>query len=185
LKKFNNNNGGDYMLDFRIKPQEGYDKKIGDLVSMLNYTRQMTLYETSDLSRQELEYIQDESSNSIGALLLHMAAIEFVHQVISFEKRDLTKEEYEEWGPALELGDKGRAKLKNFTADYYFEKLEKVRNKTLAFLRNKEDSWLDEEGSWDNGIPYNNYFLWFHVIEDETSHRGQIKTLKRMWGQEA
>ncbi|TVP81710.1 MAG: DUF664 domain-containing protein [Alkalicoccus sp.] len=173
------------MLDFRIIQQEGYDEKIGELVSMLEYTRQMTLYETADLSRNELEYLQDESSNSIGALLLHMAAIEFVHQIISFEKRDLTKEEYEEWGPALELGEKGREKLKNYPPDYYFTMLEKVRKKTLALLRNKEDNWLYEEDSWDNGIPYNNHFLWFHGIEDETSHRGQIKTLKRKWEQKA
>ena len=35
------------------------------------------------------------SGNSIGALLKHIAAIEKVHQLISFQDRDFTKEELE------------------------------------------------------------------------------------------
>ncbi|MFK9093966.1 hypothetical protein [Bacillus salipaludis] len=31
---------------------------------------------------------------------------------------------------------------------------------------------------WDR--PANNYFKWFHVFEDELSHRGQIRIIKKM-----
>lgn len=37
------------------------------------------------------------------------------------------------------------------------------------------------EGRWENGIVYNQYYLWFHVLEDEISHRGQIRTIKEIY----
>ena len=37
------------------------------------------------------------------------------------------------------------------------------------------------EGRWENGIVYNQYYLWFHVLEDEISHRGQIRTIKGIY----
>lgn len=120
-----------------------------------------------------------DSSNSIGSLLLHIASIEFVHQVISFEKRDLTKDEYLKWGTALELGDKAREVIKGHSIDYYLNKLSEVREETLTYLKSKKDCWLFEENKWDNGVSYNNYYLWFHVMEDEINHRGQIRTIKR------
>ena len=33
-----------------------------------------------------------------------------------------------------------------------------------------------------NGIAYNHYYLWFHVMEDEINHRGQIRSIKRLLG---
>lgn len=45
--------------------------------------------------------------NSIGALLKHIAAIEKAHQLISFQKRDFTKEELEIWEDAPYLGKQG------------------------------------------------------------------------------
>jgi uncharacterized damage-inducible protein DinB len=38
---------------------------------------------------------------------------------------------------------------------------------------------LFEERQWDNGVTHNYYYLWFHVLEDEISHRGQIRAIRR------
>ena len=170
----------DLMIDYRIIPKDNYTNKIGELVSMLEYTRDVTLSEISNLSQSELDYLQNESSNSIGSLLLHIASIEFVHQVISFENRDLNEEEYVKWGTALALGDKARDVVKNYSLDYYLSELSQTRENTLSYLKSKEDSWLFEESKWGNGVSYNNYYSWFHVMEDEISHRGQIRMIKRM-----
>lgn len=167
-------------MDYRIKEQTGYTPKIGELVSMLDYTRAVTLADVEGLSTEELAHLADGHSNSIGALLMHMAAIEFVHQVIAFENRDLTERELEQWLVPLELGDKARSKIRNQPLDYYLDTLKKVRDKTLSLLESVDDSWLYEEGEYYNGVVYNKYYLWFHVVEDETSHRGQIRILKRM-----
>ncbi|WP_404452159.1 DUF664 domain-containing protein [Virgibacillus necropolis] len=168
------------MIDYRIIPKENFTDKIGELVSMLEHTRDVTLFEISNLNQSNLDYLQNDSSNSIGSLLSHIASIEFVHQVISFENRDLFEDEYLKWGTALELGDKAREVIKKQSLDYYLDELSQVRETTLSYLKSKKDSWLFYENKWGNDVSYNNYYLWFHVMEDEINHRGQIRTIKRL-----
>ncbi|MBA2176368.1 DUF664 domain-containing protein [Halobacillus locisalis] len=167
------------MIEYRVLKKEGFTEKVGELVSMLDHARAVTLEEVEALSQEELDYLPDDRSNSIGALLLHIAAIEYVHQVISFENRDLTEEEFGEWGPALELGDRARKTVRNQPISYYVNALAKVRERTYALLKEKHDEWLYEENKWPNDVAYNNYYLWFHVLEDEISHRGQMRIIKR------
>ncbi|WP_064092984.1 DinB family protein [Rossellomorea aquimaris] len=168
------------MIDYRIKSIGDFTPKIGELVSMLTHTRAVTLEEVKDLSEEDLDYLVDESSNSIGSLLLHMASIEFVHGVISFEQRDLNEMELKKWKTALELGLEARKKINNNSIRFYLNELTKVREKTLSQLSGFNDEWLFEEKKWGNGVPYNHYYLWFHVFEDEMNHRGQIRTIKRI-----
>lgn len=167
------------MIDYRIKPKENFTEKIGELVCMLEHSREVTLSEVSNLKQSDLDYLLNDRSNSIGALLTHITSIEFVHQIISFEKRDLTKDEFLKWGTALELGDKARDGIRNHSIDYYLEELSQVRENTLSYLKSKRDSWLFEESKWGNGVSYNNYYIWFHVMEDEINHRGQVRAIKR------
>ncbi|MBM7095072.1 DinB family protein [Bacillus sp. H-16] len=167
------------MIDYRIVPKVNYTEKIGVLVSMLEHTRAVTLNEIAGLTQHQLDHIPGENTNSIGSLLLHIASIEFVHQIVSFEKRDLTENEYALWRTPLELGAAARNKIKNNPPEYYLKKLSNVRDETLARLKTKDDRWLFEDNKWENGVAYNNYYLWFHVLEDEISHRGQIRTIKK------
>lgn len=167
------------MIDYVIKSPKGYADKVGELVSMLEQARAVTLWEIGGLSQQNLDHLETPHSNSIGALLLHIAGMEKVHQVISFENRDFSREELEIWNSALELGDAGRKDIKEQPLEYYLEKLGEVRIETLRQLKSKDEVWLFEENAWPNGVSYNNYYLWFHVLEEEISHRGQIRLLKR------
>ncbi|MFD2629648.1 DinB family protein [Oceanobacillus kapialis] len=168
------------MINYQIIGDNNYSEKVGELVWMLQHSREITLKEISDLTQKELDYLTCDSANSIGALLAHINSIEYVHQVISFERRDLTKEEYEKWGNALVLGDRARNSIKFNSVQCYIEELSRVREKTLLYLKGVQDAWLFEENKWDNGVLYNNYYLWFHVMEDEINHRGQIRAIKRL-----
>lgn len=168
------------MIDYRIYPKEGYSRRIGELIAMLEHTRTLTVCEVEELSPTEVDFLTDEAANSVGALLLHMAAIETVHQVITFENRDFNEREYVKWQAALELGEKGRSEIKGKPIQYYLDELAKVREKTLAQLAEKNDEWLLKENSWPNGTIHNNYYLWYHVMEDEINHRGQIRVIKRL-----
>ncbi|WP_078596040.1 DinB family protein [Evansella clarkii] len=168
------------MIDYRIKNAGDYAQKIGELVSMLEHTRAVTLEEIKDLSEEDLDSVADETSNTIGALLHHIASIEYVHQVISFEGRDINEAEMEQWKTALELGPEARKIICENPVSYYMNELAKVREKTLLKFKVINDDWLFEEKKWGNGVPHNNYYLWFHVMEDEINHRGQIRMLKRM-----
>ena len=164
-------------IDYRIRSVDGYTKNIGELVSMLERTRVVTLQEINDLSVEQLDLIMPSGGNSIGALLKHIAAIEKAHQLISFQKRDFTKEELEIWEDALYLGEAGKS-IRGYDIPYYVQLLQKVREETLKCLSEQDDEWLMSERKWPNGVAYNQHYLWFHVLEDEISHRGQIKMLK-------
>lgn len=168
------------MIDYRIKPIAGFEPRVGEVVSMLQHTRETTLEEIKELDLHGLDFLPDRTANSIGSLLAHIAAIEYVHQVISFERRDLTPAEMMNWEPALFLGEAGRKEIKGNPLSFYVDQLQGIRENTISLMKSAADEWLYEEKKWPNGIPHNNYYLWFHVAEDEISHRGQIRSIKRL-----
>ena len=156
----------------------GFTPQISRLVSMMNHARHTTLSAVAGLEVDELDYIHDPQSNSIGALLLHIAAAEVGYQAHTFYVRDLTEEERDEWGAALDLGEKARHEIRGHELDYYLSKLEQARAKTLSELGRRDDQWLEEETSFGSGQKVNNYFKWFHVFGHEINHRGQIRWLR-------
>jgi uncharacterized damage-inducible protein DinB len=156
----------------------GFTPQIGRLVCMLNYVRQTTFSAVADLSVDQLDYQHDSQSNTIGALLAHIAATEAGYQAVTFDGRDLSEAEKAEWRAALELGDRGRSGVRGQDLAYYVKKLEQVHDRTLAELGRRGDQWLDEATSGSGGQPVNNYFKWFHVLSHEVNHRGQIRWLR-------
>lgn len=156
----------------------GFTPQIGRLVSMMNYVRHTTLSAVKDLTMSELDYLNNSTGNSIGSLLLHVAAAEVGYQAATFYNRQLNEEEKHEWDAVLALGEKARHEIKGYELDYYLNKLQQVRAKTLAELVNRNDQWLDEQTTFGNNR-INNYFKWFHVLSHEVSHRGQINLLSR------
>ncbi|EEK73615.1 hypothetical protein bcere0007_18770 [Bacillus mycoides] len=141
----------DMNIDYRIRSVDGYTKNIGELVSMLEHTRAVTLQEINELSVEQLDLIMPSGGNSIGALLKHIAAIEKAHQLISFQKRDFTKEELEIWEDALYLGEAGKS-IRGYDIPYYVQLLQKVREETLKCLSEQDDEWLMSERKWPNGV---------------------------------
>ncbi len=164
--------------DLLIGDIPGFTPQIARLVSMMDYVRSTTLKAVAGLGVDELDYLHDPESNSIGALLLHIAAAEAGYQATTFEARDFTAEERQQWSTAVALGEKARDEIRGHQLDHYLGKLEQVRAKTLAELGRREDRWLAEEATFGNGQRINNYFKWFHVIGHEINHRGQIRWLR-------
>ncbi|KIL51678.1 hypothetical protein KP77_11900 [Jeotgalibacillus alimentarius] len=167
-------------MDFTIRQRNGFDGKIGELVSMMTYSRDVLLEDIKDLSQSDLDFIAYEGSNSIGSLLMHITSVEFVHQVITHENRDLTDREMAQWKTALFLGPEASKEVSGNPVDYYINLLAEMREKTLSILSSKNEEWLFEEDIWGNGVSNNKYWLWYHVMEDEINHRGQIRVIKRM-----
>jgi len=163
---------------FLIADISGFTPQISRLVSMMNYVRYTTLSSVEGLGVDELDFRYDPQSNSIGALLLHIAAAEVGYQAATFYARDLNVEERHEWGAALELGERARQEIIGHELGYYLSTLEQVRTTTLAELGRREDQWLEEQTSFGSGQRVNNYFKWFHVFGHELNHRGQIRWLR-------
>ncbi len=165
---------------FLIADIPGFTPQIGRLLSMMNYARFTTLRAVDDLSQEQLDFRLDADGNSIGALLLHFAAVEYAYQAFTFEQRDLNEEELATWGPALDLGKEGQQKIKGNDLAFYLDKLNEVRARTFELFATVDDDWLNatRDPFWYNK-PANHYFMWFHVFEDEINHRGQIRMIRK------
>jgi uncharacterized damage-inducible protein DinB len=163
---------------FLIAEIPGFTPQIGRLVSMMHYVRFTTLSAVAGLRVDELDYLHDSQSNSIGALLSHIAAAEVGYQAATFYGRALNEQETQEWGAALDLGERARREVKGHELDYYVSRLEQVRTRTLTELGRRDDQWLEERTSSGSGQEVNNYFKWFHVCGHEINHRGQIRWLR-------
>lgn len=164
-----------------VGPKEGYTPEIGTLVSMMNWMRNTILRPVYGMSQKDLDYLHDENSNSIGAMLMHLVATERFYQRNTFENQNYFEKGLEEdriYEAASNLGNEGRATFKGKELEYYLEKLEACREFTLNELSKYDDTWLEIVDTSFWGSPTNNYCKWFHVVEHESNHNGQIKYLK-------
>lgn len=165
---------------FMIGPMKGYTPQIGTLVSMLNYNRSTIIKAIQSLSQAQLDYLYDPKANTIGSLVLHLAAVEKYYQINTFEGREeFNEEEKKAWNAALNLGDEGREEIKGHNVKYYLNILSTIRQTTLEQLKKKDDEWLlaiDPASADQENV--NTYWKWFHVCEHESNHRGQIAWIK-------
>jgi len=163
-------------VSHRILPLPGYTPIIGRLVGMLTYARETTLAAVNGLTVAQLDHLHDDRSNSIGALLAHIAAVERGYQVVTFEGREPSVPETAAWSAALRLGDRGRQEIRGHDLQFYTDELIRTREATLAGLAQHDDAWL--EASLTIAPNLNAHWAWFHVAEDEINHRGQIRWLR-------
>jgi uncharacterized damage-inducible protein DinB len=164
-----------------IGPRPPFSPQIGTLISMLNWMRRGILIPVQGLTVAQLDYLHDEKANTIGALLQHLAAIERLYQLHTFEEKkwgdwdDATKKK---WGAAALLGDAARTEIKGNKLGHYLDSLKEVRAQTLVELGKRDDAWLMRLVPNSGSPPMNNYCAWFHVCEHESNHNGQVKWLK-------
>lgn len=163
-----------------IGPKEGFSPQIGTLVSMMNWMRMVVLRSVENLKKEDLDYLHDPKSNTIGAMLLHLAATEMFYRANTFEGRqDYNEDEKAKWGVAMSLGENGRKIIKGNDLNYYLDILKDTREKTLSDFKKRDDKWLmTVDPKFFGGQPTNNYCKWFHVCEHESNHNGQIKWIK-------
>lgn len=160
-----------------IEPTPGFDPPIGQLVSMLAYTRATTLDDVAGLDRAGLDHRLDDQANSIGMILEHIAAVEEHYQIRTFGLA-LAGEAEQRHRLGLRITDASHETFRNRPLEACLERLAAVRERTLTELARRDDAWLYER-SEQRGRESNNYFWWFHVIEEEISHRGQIRILRK------
>jgi len=164
-----------------IGPKEGFSPQIGTLVSMMNWMRSVILRPVQGMTMVQLDFLFDKNSNSIGSMLLHLAATERYYQLNTFDGMkwgSWDESIKKQWDVASALGDEGRKKIKGNKLEYYLDALKEVREKSIAEFKKRDDEWLLKADTlWPWG-PTNNYCKWFHVVEHESNHNGQIKWIK-------
>ena len=156
-----------------IGPQEGYTPQIGALISMLDWVSESVIKYNSKLTTQQLDYLHDAESNTIGSLMMHLAATEVVYQDITFHGlEDFSPANKSKWEVAMKLDSNARQQIKGNPLSYYKEAIDEVRAVTKAEMKKRDDAWLlsGETKDWN----WNNYCKWFHVTEHYANHRGQM-----------
>jgi Protein of unknown function (DUF664) len=166
---------------FVVGPKKGYPPQIGTLVSQMAFMRWQVLSSVKGMPQRDLDFLLDDKANRMGALLMHLVAVEKFFQLNTLdglEPAKLPEEWKEKWGMPMELGEPARKAIVGHDLDYYLNLLNETREKTLAEFRKRDDAWLAAvDKTWGWG-PTNNYCKWFHVTEHEANHNGQIKFLK-------
>lgn len=167
---------------YLIGPQEGYSPHIGTLLSTMTMMRTWVIGSVRGLTTEQLDFQIDDKSNSIGAMLLHLAATERYYQLNTFDEMEWgtwSNAIKKEWDVPMSLGAEGRKKIKGNNLDFYLSKLEEVREVTKKEFAKRDDEWIMKSEPFFGNQPTNNYCKWFHVCEHESNHNGQIKFIKK------
>jgi hypothetical protein len=167
-----------------LGPRPGYSPMVGTFISQLTWMREVNgvLSATKGLTQADLDVLFDANANTIGALMLHLAATETYYGLHTFDGMkwgSWPDEVKKKWDAAMELGNAGRKAIKGRERDYYVGILHDARVNTLAQFRKKDDAWLmavDKDWPWG---PTDNLCKWFHVCEHEAHHTGQIAMLRK------
>src|SRR6202171_5637172 len=117
-----------------LGPKPGYSPQVGTMVSMLTWMQDAVVRPVQGMTKQDLDYLFDARANSIGALLLHLAATETYYQMNTFQgiKWDISPVAVkQEWNPPMTLGDAGRKTIKGNELGYYLDALRETREKSL------------------------------------------------------
>lgn len=159
-----------------VGPQQGFSPHVGTLLSMMTWMRNVVQLTVQGLKVADLDYLHDQKSNSIGAMLLHLAATERQYQQKTFGEANCYQSKLVDWDAAMGLGDKGRRVIKGQDIVFYTRILNETRARTVAEFKTRDDAWLMEvDPAGFQSSPTNNYCKWFHVCEHESNHNGQIK----------
>jgi Protein of unknown function (DUF664) len=165
-----------------VGPKDGYSPQIGTLVSMMTVMRSQVLSSTKGLTQADLDFLLDSKANTIGALLMHLAATDAYYHLKTFDGKPWGSWDSsikQQWDIPMNLGEPARKTIKGHSLDYYLDALKQTREKTFNEFRKRDDKWLLSLDKANPEWGRVNYFAeWFHVCEHESNHNGQIKFIK-------
>ena len=162
---------------FTLFFEDEFPSNIQLLLAQLKQVRERLLEVISGINSDILDFTPDEKNiETIGTLLLHIAAVEWSW---IFEDIFGLEMDFEKWKYAFPLRKsvnlpqlKGKSKL------FYLNRLNEVRTRMIERL--KEISDFNQLVASENNR-YSIEWILFHLIEHESIHIGQISLLKRLY----
>ncbi len=164
-----------------LKPSPEFTPQIGLFVAQMEELRRETKRYVQDLSAEQLSWHPTPKVESMGTLLLHIAAVE-----LSWIQEDILRQPMdEEWRIAFPIRY-GTPQLTGESLAFYVEKLDAVRSQVRPMLQTLQDNDLERtitplDAAGDaNRTEYSIRWILFHLIDHEAHHKGQIAQLKRL-----
>jgi uncharacterized damage-inducible protein DinB len=166
---------------YAIEPIPGYSPRIGFYLARMEDVRRHTLRYVEGLTTEQLSWYPNPRIESVGTLLLHIAAVE-----CSWIGEDIMRRTMgEEWKIALPIR-LGIPQVTGQPLAFFLDTLSAVRDQTRADLATLTDNDLSREvAPLDPGpssSPEHRFTVeWIlnHVVEHESHHKGQIAVMKR------
>ncbi|MHA2380159.1 MAG: DinB family protein [Candidatus Thorarchaeota archaeon] len=160
-----------------LEREDELSPRVALLYSMMEKARERLLNRIESLSDVDIDYSpHGRSIETIGTLLFHIAAVEWswIFEDIGGKEMD-----YEKWKQAFPLRE-DIDQLTGQRVEFYFDRLNEVRQEVLEWLKGIDDEELDrliDLGHAEVSIEW----VLFHLIEHEAMHIGQISVLSRMY----
>jgi uncharacterized damage-inducible protein DinB len=155
-------------------------------VAQLNEVRSDLKHEVAGLSIEQLDWHPNDTVESIGTLLLHIASVEW-----SWLHEDMLgrlSEEYPgEWAQAMPIRV-GVAQVSGRPVEWYIQHLDSIRERTLEILKDLTDADLSRlvgeaeppPGQEKRSRLFTIDWIIWHIIEHEATHVGQAELLRRL-----
>ena len=167
--------------EFIIRFENKQDHALEYLLGILKDTRTTTMLTVRNLTKQELDWQYEIGWNTIGALLLHISAIEHYFRIVYVENREMTDPEKTELTPALDMGIHIPSLMTGKSIDDYIHELSISRQKLLVSLEGLTfENFSKSFKTKDDGTESNLAWSLYHMNEDEIYHRGQISMIKKL-----
>ncbi len=164
-----------------ILPFAGYPPRIGRYLTQMEDVRRQVKKYVEGLTAEQLAWHPSDKTESIGTLLLHIAAVECSWIGEDIMRRPMA----DEWKIAFPIRF-GIPQISGQPLDYFLKTLDVVREQTKADLRSIEDEDLDrlimplDPGDPGATSQFSMEWILYHVIEHEAHHKGQIAVMKRL-----
>jgi len=163
----------------RLEKSSQLSPKVAYWYTMMENVRNRLISIIVNIEEETLDFSPNEEKfETIGTLLLHIAAIEWSW---IFEDIEGLEMNFEDFKHAFALRpDVNIPQIKGKTKQFYLDKLNEVRKQVCTRLLDLTDEELEKIVGSDTE-KFTIEWILFHIIEHEMMHIGQILFLKRLF----
>ena len=167
------------MTTESLKQFEELSPRISKWYAQMYEIRQWLLHMIGDLSIEEIDFTPDERTvESVGTLLIHIAAVEWSW---IFEDIDGLEMDFDKFKHGFSLRPNVNIQqIEGKTLQFYITMLDEVREQVYERMQQLTDEDLEKEVE-ENGNKFTIDWIFFHLVEHEAMHVGQISLLKRLY----
>ena len=169
---------------YTLSPVSGVAPGIGFYLSGMDEVRAQLREALEGMTAEQLGRRAVEGAHPVGALVLHCVAAEWLWMRRTIDGSPLTEEDLRTAHMDV-LQDPDGFAARGYSAEYYLNALDAIREKTRERLASFSDDDLDRIFSFvRQGETFEASLRWMlhHLIDHEAQHKGQILLLKRLLG---